>query len=84
MDERILVEVYVPAVALAFDAGIASTLKVQQVVLLLQELAAMQIGEGVKLYQTKWLYDATRKCLLADQATMQEAGVVSRSQVLLF
>lgn len=54
MDERILVETCLPVVQMRFDAGLASSLTIQQAMQLLYEAAMQQVEKGVWIgYQSQ-------------------------------
>ena len=64
MDERILVETCLPVVQMRFDAGLASSLTIQQAMQLLYEAAMQQVEKGVWIPKPILLYNASNNLSL--------------------
>ena len=84
MDERILVETCLPVVQMRFDAGLASSLTIQQAMQLLYEAAMHQVEKGVWIPKPILLYNASNNCVLRKDSTIKEARVQSGDCIYLF
>ena len=84
MDERILVETCLPVVQMRFDAGLASSLTIQQAMQLLYEAAMQQVEKGVWIPKPILLYNASNNCVLRKDSTIKEARVQSGDCIYLF
>ena len=84
MDERILVETCLPVVQMRFDAGLASSLTIQQAMQLLYEAAMQQVEKGVWIPKPILLYNASNNCVLRKDSTIKEARVPSGDCIYLF
>lgn len=84
MDERILVETCLPVVQMRFDAGLASSLTIQQAMQLLYEAAMQQVEKGVWIPKPILLYNASNNCVLRKDSTIKEARAQSGDCIYLF
>ena len=64
MDERILVETCLPVVQMRFDAGLASSLTIQQAMQLLYVSALDQVVKVVWIPKPILLYNDSYNCVL--------------------
>ena len=83
MDERILVEVYVPAAMRSFDIYLPIHKKVKELKKILFPLLE-ELNEGVfiPMVQTS-LYGERIHVILADENTLQELGIVHGDKLIV-